>query len=341
MKDFVRDTTGVEVVEELADRVNGKTCEFRALVSPQVIVPDNMVVVITGASDKGLGGEIAFTLAHANPGHLVLTARARTRVDPVIARIKELDPSITTTFVAIELDDFDSVRSAAATINSSVTKIDYLINNAGIMAVEEFKTNKDGIELQFATNHLGHFLLTKLLLSKLLVAGSGSRIVNLTSLAHKICPVRFGDYNFAGGKEYSPWAGYGQAKTANILFSVSLAEKLRSKGIQSYAVHPGAIMTTGLGRYITDPEKSLGSIDSVAFKNTGRHFSLADDIPKPIQQGINTVLMATLDLRIEGDSGSYMANTKIEPAYEYAEDKGNAEKLWELSETLVGEKFSI
>ncbi|KIW89224.1 uncharacterized protein Z519_10077 [Cladophialophora bantiana CBS 173.52] len=266
MKDFVRATTGVEVVTELADQVKGKT------------------FVITGGSDKGLGAETAIALAQANPAHLVLTARAQTRVDPVIARIKDLNPSIKATFTPIELDDFDSVRCAADTINNSVDKIDCLINNAGIMAVDEYKTNKTGIELQFATNHLGHFLLTKILMPKILAAGPGARIVNLTSLCYKIGPVCFDNYNFTDGKEYDPWSGYGQAKTSSILFSCALADKLRSREIQSYAVHPGAILTTNLGRYITEVEKSLASIDPIAVKNTGRHFIMAEDVPKPIGQ---------------------------------------------------------
>ncbi|OQV08771.1 hypothetical protein CLAIMM_12994 [Cladophialophora immunda] len=324
MKDFVRDTTGVEVVTELADQIKGKT------------------FVITGASDKGLGAETAIALARGNPAHLVLTARAQVRVDPVIARIKDINASIKATFVPIELDDFDSVRSAADDINKSVDRIDCLINNAGIMAVDEYKTNKSGVELQFATNHLGHFLLTKILMPKILAAGPGARIVNLTSLCYKISPVRFDDYNFADGKEYDPWSGYGQAKTSNILFARALAEKLRPREIQSYAVHPGAILTTNLGRYITEVEKSLASIDPIAVKNTGRHFNMmAEDIPKPIEQGISTTLIAALDPRLKGNSGACLADTKVEPTYEYAEDSSNAENLWKLSEQLVGEKFEI
>lgn len=253
----------------------------------------------------------------------------------------EVNSSIKTTFVPIELDDFDSVQSAAAVINDSIDKLDCLINNAGIMALDEYQTNKSGIEMQFATNHLGHFLLTKILMPKLLAAGPGTRIVNLTSLCYRISPVRFEDYNFANGKEYDPWSGYGQAKTANILFSRALAERLRPRDIQCYAVHPGAILTTGLGRHIVQVEKSLASIDPIAVKNTGRHFIMAEDVPKPVEQGITTTIVAALDPRISANSGAYLADGKIEPTYDYAEDKGNAEKLWKLSEDLIGAKFEI
>ncbi|KAL6242138.1 hypothetical protein RBB50_011050 [Rhinocladiella similis] len=323
MKDFTRETTGVEVVQELRDRVDGKT------------------IVITGASERGLGAETAIAFAHASPAHLILLARSQTRVDSVIARIKELNPAIKVTFVPVSLDDFDSVRGAAATINSSIDKLDYLINNAGVMALNEYQTNKDGIEMQFATNHLGHFLFTKLLMPKILAAGPGSRIINLTSLGHKVGPVRFDDYNFSNGKEYDPWSAYGQAKTANILFSLGLAQRLKSRGIQSYGVHPGGILSTNLANHISDIMAALVEIDPIALKNTGKPFPLSQDPPKPVEQGITTTIVAALDPRIEGQSGMYMADAKCQPAYEYAESVENAERLWKLSEELVGEKFEL
>ncbi|KAI1616778.1 short-chain dehydrogenase [Exophiala viscosa] len=323
MKAFTRETTGVEVVEELSDRVKGRT------------------FIITGASESGLGAETAVALAHGHPEHLILLARSQARVNSVISQIKEISPNTKVDFVPVSLDDFDSVRSAAATINSSIEKLHGLINNAGVMAPDNYAANKNGIEMQFATNHLGHFLLTKLLFPKIAAAAPGSRIINLTSLGHKISPVRFDDYNFSGGKTYNPWEGYGQSKSANVLFSHSLGNKLQSRGIQSFSVHPGAIFNTNLARDISDVHAALAAIDPVAIKNTGRHFPLAADTPKPIDTGITTTLVAALDTRIEAQSGSYMADAKIDTAYEYATDDANAERLWELSEQLVGEKFDV
>jgi len=298
-------------------------------------------VVITGASEKSLGGESAIALAHGHPEHLILLARSQPRVQSVIARINEIDSTIKVDFVPVFLDDFDSVRTAAATINSKISKLHILINNAGIMAIKDYTTNKNGIEIQFATNHLGHFLFTKLLLPKILAAGPGSRIVNLTSLGHKLGPVRFDDYNFSGGKEYVPWSGYGQSKTANILFSLSLADKLRDRGIHSYGVHPGSIFETSLGNHIEDVAAALAETEAVALKNTGRHFPLADEKPKDFALGISTTLVAALDPRIEGQSGWYMADCQPQRTYEYAESREGAERLWKISEELVGEKFDI
>ncbi|KIV79951.1 hypothetical protein PV11_07490 [Exophiala sideris] len=311
MKTFTRETTGVEVVKEISDRVKGRT------------------FVITGASESGLGAETAVALAHGEPEHLILLARSRPRVESVIARIKEISPNTKVDFVPVSLDDFDSVRSAATTINSSIEKLHGLINNAGVMAPDNYAANKNGIEIQFATNHLGHFLFTKLLFPKIAAAAPDSRVINLTSLGHTISPVRFDDYNFSGGKTYNQWEGYGQSKTANVLFS------------HSATVHPGAIFNTNLSRDIGDVHAALAAIDPVAVKNTGRHFQLQADSPKHIDIGITTTLVAALDPRIEEQSGSYMADAKIATAYEYATDDANAERLWELSEKLVGEKFDI
>ena len=196
-------------------------------------------VLITGASNGGLGSEAALSLAHANPAHLLLTARSENKVTPIIQKIQQINPSIRATFVQVELDDFDSVRRAAGHVNSQITVLDILINNAGIMAVQKFTKNKNGIESQFATNHLGHFLLTALLFPTILAAGRGARIINLTSDGFQIEKFRPDDYNFQDGEAYDPWSAYGQSKTANILFTRYLGAKLTDRGIASFAVHPG------------------------------------------------------------------------------------------------------
>jgi NAD(P)-dependent dehydrogenase (short-subunit alcohol dehydrogenase family) len=100
----------------------------------------------------------------------------------------------------------------------------------------------DGIESQFGTNHIGHFLLTNLLMGKILAAAPGARIVNVSSSAHQPGVIRFEDWNFSDGKAYNPWEGYAQSKMANILFTESLAEKLGPKGVFSYSLHPGCML---------------------------------------------------------------------------------------------------
>lgn len=117
------------------------------------------------------------------------------KIQPVIDRINAINPAVRTKFVILDLSSLASVREAAASINAGVERIDVLINNAAVMAVPFSKT-VDGIESQFGTNHIGHFLLTDLIMPKILAAGPGARIVNLSSLSHRMADVNLDDYNF-------------------------------------------------------------------------------------------------------------------------------------------------
>jgi NAD(P)-dependent dehydrogenase (short-subunit alcohol dehydrogenase family) len=114
-------------------------------------------------------------------------------------KIKEINDEVSVFFFHIDLASLASVRKAAAEVNRKVEKIDYLINNAGIMGIPEFKKSEDGIELQFASNHVGHFLLTNLLMDKIIAAGRGARIVNVSSNGFELGEIRFGDWNFHVG----------------------------------------------------------------------------------------------------------------------------------------------
>ena len=216
-------------------------------------------VVITGPTEGGLGAQTAISLAAGKPAALLLLGRTEAKSAKVIEEIKSISPSTKVQFVQVDLQRFESIRNAATEINKSVEKIDVLINNAGIMAVKEFTLTPEGIEAQFGSNHIGHFLLTNLLLPKL---KEGSRIVNLTSHGHRYSHVQLDDYNFQDGKTYDEWKAYGQSKSANILFTVQLAIKLRAAGITSYAVHPGVIQTN-LGTHI-DPSAWPALIEKFA-----------------------------------------------------------------------------
>jgi NAD(P)-dependent dehydrogenase (short-subunit alcohol dehydrogenase family) len=160
-------------------------------------------VLITGPSANSIGAEIAISLAHGNPSQIILIGRSEARISPVIDSIKSINPSIITKLVLCDLADQASIRSAAAKINADVDieKIDVLINCAGIMARPTFEVTKEGIELQFGSNHIGHFLLTNLILGKVLKAGAegGARVVNVSSTGFEIGGVRFDDWNFKVG----------------------------------------------------------------------------------------------------------------------------------------------
>lgn len=185
MSQFTAQTTGEEVCEAFASQVKGKT------------------FLITGTSANGLGAKFATILAKYSPAQIILVSRSKSKVDPVIGEIKSADSSISVKFVPCELSDQESVRSAAEAVisDAEIQKIDVVVNNAGLMALLEYQVDKQGNEMQFSANHLGHFLLTNLVMPKIIAAGAGARIINLTSLGHRIGPFRFNDPKFGGGKE--------------------------------------------------------------------------------------------------------------------------------------------
>jgi NAD(P)-dependent dehydrogenase (short-subunit alcohol dehydrogenase family) len=181
------------------------------------------------------------TLAHAAPSTLLLLGRSLSNIQPVIDDIHTINPAIATKFVSVDLDDLRSVRHAAQIVidDTSVPHIDVLINNAGIMAAP-YGLTKDGLETQFGVNHVSHFLLVNLLMPKILAAGPGARIVNVSSYGNIMSNIRYTDVGFDGGKTYHPWLAYGQSKTANVLMAVSLNAKLGAKGIRAFALNPGS-----------------------------------------------------------------------------------------------------
>ncbi|KAJ5822721.1 short-chain dehydrogenase [Penicillium robsamsonii] len=305
MTAFNFSTTGSEVVAALADRVTGKTFTEKPL------------VVITGASHGGLGAHTSLCLAAANPAEIILLGRSEEKVSPVMKEISSISPSTIVRFIKIDLLSCVSVRAAVAEINASVSKIDVLVNNAGIMGVK-FALTPENVESQLGANHIGHFLLTNLLIPKLESSG-GARIVNLASAMYQLSPVMFDNYNFSDGKTYNAWEAYGQSKTANILFAVGLAEKLEKKGIKSYSLHPGVIHTTGL----SDVDQAAWPIVGALFENK----KLEMPKEKTIGQGCATTLVAALDPTLD------------ENVLDYASDLVNANKLWNLSEVIVGEEF--
>ena len=218
---------------------------------------DRIPVLITGPSDGGIGAETATCLAAGSPSLIILAGRSLPKIQSVIDRIHSIDPEVNTQFISVDLSSQASVREAAANINASVEKIDVLINNAAIMSCPFGKT-ADGIESQFGTNYLGHFLLTNLIMPRLLAAGH-ARIVNVSSSAHRMSDVRLDDWNFEvihstsvekkafdadmakDGAVYNAGLAYGAAKTANILFSLTLKSKLQNKHVESMSLHPGCM----------------------------------------------------------------------------------------------------
>ncbi|OJD13332.1 hypothetical protein AJ78_06210, partial [Emergomyces pasteurianus Ep9510] len=225
-----------------------------------------LTVLVTGVNPKGLGCAVVKAIAEHHPAHIIITGRTQEKLDAVIKDLAIGFPKVRTTSVTMDLSSFRSVRNAAAKINNAVDVIDVLFNNAGIMALPEREVSENGFEMHLATNHIGHFLLTNLILPKIRLAAAkrpgSTRIVTVTSLGYQFSPFRLQDYNFDGhpvaadevGVEewlslyrypakpfpsYDSMIAYGQSKTANLLFSTYLAKHLASDGITVLTIHPG------------------------------------------------------------------------------------------------------
>ncbi len=203
--------------------------------------------LVTGVT-SGLGGETARALAAAG-ATVILAARNGDAAAIVADGIGEAVPGAELLVTAIDLADLSSVRGAAESLGGQ--PIDLLINNAGVMYTP-FERTADGFELQFGTNHLGHFLLTTLLLPNLIAAagraGTPSRVVTVSSDAHRAHAVDLADPNFRD-REYDKFVAYAQSKAANVLMTIELQKRYAESGIQAFAVHPG-VCATGLSRYM-------------------------------------------------------------------------------------------
>lgn len=298
------------------------------------IILESKVAVITGAT-TGLGLETARSLACAG-ANVVILGRNQEKLDAAVQQVQaaSLGKGGEVTGLILTLDNLDMVRESATEILKAQPKIDFLINNAGV-ACCPFSKTKQGLEMQFGTNHMGHFLLTCLLMPALLKSGD-ARIINLSSRGHRLSDVDLEDPNFES-RPYDPWVSYACSKTANILFTVALDKRLKAKGVRSFAVHPGVIATE-LVRHM-EKDDADGLMKSLGFQ-------------KSVEQGAATSVWGATSPELIGKGGVYLEDCKIskvmasasEIKYDgvakYALDEDRAESLWKLSETICGEDYS-
>jgi NAD(P)-dependent dehydrogenase (short-subunit alcohol dehydrogenase family) len=292
--------------------------------------------VITGAA-SGLGEESTRALA-AHGASVLMLARDPAKNDEAAARIRAEVPDADLSLDVLDLADVASIRSFAARFLDGGQAIDVLMNNAGVMACPLGHT-ADGFEMQFGTNHLGHFELTRLL-QPAVIAGDQPRIVNLSSAAHGISDVDLADPNFEH-TDYDAWISYGRSKSANALHALALARRLADDGVLAFSVHPGGIMTN-LGRHLNDDlmnqmldrakERSAQSGES-----GGMQF-------KSIPAGAATQVWAATSPDVVGHSGTYLADCGLgveggnigRNGFEaYITDETQAAALWTLSEQLL------
>jgi NAD(P)-dependent dehydrogenase (short-subunit alcohol dehydrogenase family) len=284
------------------------------------------VVLITGGT-TGLGKESARALGLAG-ATVIITARSEEKGQAAVAQLTELVPDGDFSFEVMELGSLDSVRAFADRFLASHDRLDVLLANAGIMAVPYGKTD-DGFELQFGTNHLGHFVLVNRLLP-LLKASAPSRIVNLSSAGHFASGIIWDDPNFETN-DYSKMDAYGQSKTANILFTVELERRYGDAGVHAWAVHPGMVMTD-LARSFTKDD--FGDLASRAKKSGMKMPTLVN-----VDVGASTQVWACASAEALEKPGSYLADRAFAEPSDYANDPELAKRLWVLSEQLVGEQF--
>lgn len=232
-----------------------------------------------------------------------------------------------------------SVHDAVKSILSEVDKINILVNNAGIMGVPERQLSKDCYELQFATNHLSHFLLFQLLKHALLAASSTefqSRVIVVASDAHRDFGLNeTGNYSFENG-DYHPWSAYAQPKRANIHFANELDRRYGSRGLHAWSVHPGVI-ATGLGRFMN--EQQLEGL--LQDQEIAKYW-------KSVEQGAATTIWAAVGREHEGKGGRYLAHCADAPLgakdrggytrVEYTYNLESESRLWKDSLVMVGLK---
>jgi NAD(P)-dependent dehydrogenase (short-subunit alcohol dehydrogenase family) len=289
--------------------------------------------VVTGAS-AGLGIETVRALAGAG-ARVVMVARDPARLETATNAVRQQQPHAALETRQMDLADLASVRAAADDLRRRFPAIHLLINNAGVMACP-FERTRDGFELQFGTNHLGHFLFS-CLLAPALLAAAPARVVTLSSAGHKFGGIDFEDPNYRH-RDYKKWQAYGQSKTANALFSVALNERLSGRGVTANAVHPGMIVTE-LGRHLDRSDIEI--LQSRAGEQQQQF--------KSIPAGAATSVWAATSPDLDGRGGLYLEDCQVgQPEQggssgyaEYALDTQAAEALWLLSEQLVGESFDF
>lgn len=297
--------------------------------------------IVTGGY-VGLGLETTKTLVAAG-AKVIVPARSVEKAEKYLEGIENVQ------IEEMDLMNPASIDAFAEKFLATGAPLHLLINNAGIMATPLNRDSR-GNESQFATNHLGHFQLTNKLWPALQKA-NGARIVNLSSRGHHLSPVVFEDVNFEN-RAYEPFLAYGQSKTANILFTVSLDEKGKADNIRAFAVHPGAILDTELSRSM--------SKDDPIFQ---RYFD-ADGKPildpvnglKSVEQGAATQIWCATSPQLDRLGGVFAEDCEIaditpqndgnkndleellkrKGVMPYAIDEENADKLWALTEKLLG-----
>ena len=287
-------------------------------------MPDlqNQVVLVTGAT-SGIGKVTATALAQQG-ARVVLLARNAEKAAATQREIQAAAGHDRVEVLLADLADFDQVRRAAAEFTARHPRLDVLVNNAGLIFGAQRQLSVDGYEMGLATNHLGPFLLTALLLAPLR-ASAAARVVNVASLAHKFARPDLADLQSA--RRYSAARVYGNTKLFNIMFTQELARRLRAHDIANIttnAVHPGAVASN----FGDSAGGWLGKLTRLA-----RPFMLT------VEKGAETSIFLASAPEVAAVSGGYFAKKRAEPVQHAFNTPAHAKQLWALSEQLTGTQF--
>lgn len=291
---------------------------------------EGKIAIVTGAN-TGLGFETAKALAKKG-AHVIMACRDLRKANAAMGKIKEAYPKASLSTETLDLGQLASVRAFAENVKQAHTHLHLLINNAGLMMPPYGKT-KDGFEIQWGVNHLGHFLLTALLMP-LLEAGGDARVVHLASLAHKWGEIYFEDLNFE--KSYNKQKSYGQSKLACLMFGYELQRRLEAAGssVKSIIAHPG-ISDTELSRYLPKWMQALSPVFSKIVAQSPR-------------DGAMPTLRAALDTGLRGGEyigpdgfGEMKGKPVVVNSHPKSKNKEVASELWKVSEKLTGHTFEL
>ncbi|MBX2821651.1 MAG: SDR family NAD(P)-dependent oxidoreductase [Rhodothermaceae bacterium] len=319
-----------------SDQVPVESAFHRMSTGEEVLTPHDLsgkVAIVTGGY-SGIGLETTRALA-AKGVKVIVPVRSKQKAED---NLKDIEGDVETALM--DLSNIPSVHAFADNMGKALSKLDLLINNAGIMATPQTRVGP-GWESQFGVNHMGHFALTNALMP-LLKNSTSARVVCLTSTGHKLSPIRWDDIQFESD-EYNKWIAYGQSKTANALFANALSRRLKNAGGLAFSVHPGGIFTP-LQRHLPKEEMvELGWINE-----DGSPTELAKQGFKTPEQGCSTTLWAATSELLENKAGVYCEDCNVaaptdpeSPMARYSGvehhgcDDESAERLWEISEALL------
>lgn len=278
----------------------------------------NSVAIVTGAN-SGMGKAASTELAKTGAA-VVMLCRNEVRGEEAVKEVQAASGNHSVKLMLCDLGSRKSIEDFCREFKKKYRRLDVLVNNAGVMPAK-WQQTVDGYELQFGVNYLGHFYLTNLLLD-ILIGSAPSRIVNVSSGAHRGGRIHFEDINLR--KKYSSFKAYSQSKLANILFTYELAEKLRGTGVTVNCLHPG-VVATGIG---INRETSLGAFI----------YSLSKWFLLTPEKGAETAVYLAASPEAEGVTGKYFSRKRPASSSKRSHNKADAEKLWNLSKEMTGLK---